>query len=181
MNREIELTFRAEDLKAIYYKNNQASYTKSPVVRVPCLAFAIGAVLIVCSWVYAAAIESFGPLILPLIFTTVSLFFYLSRASQIYKFRRDIQQLIDHWAQFDGFRLKVSDAGFALEVENRGSAQMEFIERWTSIQSVVIENDHIQLLGKEQFLFPAKAMQPEEFEFLRETINKKMLDGEKKS
>ncbi len=168
----IELTFRMEDFRNLYYSGDRKSIfhwrntQKSMLATGYFAAFSALAYLMAqnhAGWVFV--------FIIAILITAGSLVFFLLNTYKYYQWKGGVENYLKKQSQYPSQTLVLTNTTIELT-----SPEGTFIDKWESIKNVVIDKNHIMLKGNEpiQYLFPVQAMNISDYEQLKEFVGQRM-------
>ncbi len=169
----IELNFNRKDFEDIYFKNKQADIFFSPQVKKSFILFLFISFLLISSVAYSLITNENAWLIIVL-FLSLSLAFYnyFIRASPIYKWRKSVIEYLNKNSQINHHRLILTKNALIISQD-----QIETITKWTVFTKAIIDENHVSLVGTDNFLFPKSSMPAEDFEILSEIVRSRFKNG----
>ena len=171
--RSIELNFVRKDFEDIYFRDKQADIFFNPQIKNSFLLFLLVLLLFFSSIAYSLLTNDNAWLIIVL-FISLSLAFYnyFIRATLIFKWRKSVIEYLDKNAQIKHHRLTLTQNALIVSQD-----QIETITKWTVFTKAIIDENHVSLVGTDNFLFPKKSMHAEDFEILSEIVRSRFKNG----
>ncbi len=164
----IELTFRENDFKEIYYsKGKENIFVYAPTKKI---LFRLFCLLIFTAAIYFLSLKySIFSWLLFLCFLSIILLaiqFY-NYAPTYYSWKKEVDNYLKELSHKKNFKLIIKEHSF-----DYVAAEETIIEKWANISSSKIRNDYISMLSNsgERYLFPAKSMTKANYEKLIELI-----------
>lgn len=171
MDQRIVLNVRSKDLIDLYTRRGTLDPFRSPRTRLQRKLFLrvmlAVVVLVICSLVWMAAawlIVLAAILVLIAVVMIVHAFIPTMKARYaVYDWARKVEMSGE-------FVLHLQDQGFT--VHNAGS---EYITKWGAVERVEIHDDYVVIVTNDERICPRASMRPEDFDSLRDVLNKKVL------
>jgi hypothetical protein len=169
MRTEIELTFSRKDFEEIYFIDNQGNYILSRTTKTAFIILTISTLALISAILYAMIYNIYSFMFLACLFFIIALVNYITAFRILYKWKSQIFTFFNSAEKYKKNKLILSDNSFTLIQDDK-----ETIERWTNFSSVKISNQYINMLGKENCIFPSKSMTIEDYQKLREIVSEKI-------
>jgi len=167
----IDLTFRESDFKQIYYSNsNKNIFAFSSIKKI---SFRILLLAITSGIIYFFSID-FPILSWLLMIGIISIAISISQifipCSKYYSWKNSTDKYLKALSGVQYFKMILKENSFEYIQDNETK-----IEKWDNIRSSTIRDNYIWINSSsgDKYLFPAKAMNPQEFEKLKELIKEK--------
>ncbi len=168
----IELTFRENDFKEIYYRDNNKIFFVYPPAKKIVVRFliivAISIIIHFSSFIYPSINGLLYFCSLGLVICLIQL---IAEGFVYFSWKQKIQHYINELLNSSYFKLNLFQNSFEYVRDDE-----TVIEKWDNIKSAKIEDDYASLstIDNTDYLFPAKSMQPEEYEKLIIIIKEKL-------
>lgn len=169
MATEMTLNFSRKDFEAIYFKDHQADYFRSPTVKGTFIAWVISACLALASGIYGAVSDNYGLLIITSIALVMTTLTYLRACRVLYKWKAEISAWLDREEQYNDYRIIVSENSFILRQDDK-----ETMERWSNFSTATISDEYMLLAGSQNFIIPSSSLKPEDYAELRKVVSEKI-------
>lgn len=177
MQQPIRINVTAEEVKAVFFKDNAYDFFRSPPARqmwtrLAWVAGVAGALILAL-----LALPNTGPyigfVVAMLAGQTVMLIVTLR---SVYKHRRHVVLFAKSVAANCPADLRVTDLGFSFTFKGA-----ERIERWTNVVGATVAEDHISLQARDQYFFPKAGMPEESFVWLSKVVRERTYLGQEAS
>lgn len=163
-----------ENVKAFYYQNGNGSILTCKDTKKPIKNTIFYVLLFVFIFFFLKPSSNLGWIILAA-FTSIicvaQLIDTFIKCRQYIKWKRSVENILDKLQKYESQQLTLTDR--TIEISNSDETT---IEKWDTIQHTTIKSDSIFLRGNinTSYVFPAKSMEPEQFEELTTFIKEKM-------
>ena len=159
MDREIKLTFNRKYFEEIYFKDNQGSYYKSPVIKEAFKNLSVVSILFIGVIVYSFQNDAYAFLFIGVVFLLIVFDKYIHIYWDIKKWRKQIKKSLDVDANCKEYILILSKDYFILKLDNE-----ETFGEWKEMINVEVHDDYIWIeVPKGTQLFPKKSMSEDDF------------------
>jgi hypothetical protein len=173
-NLKIELSDGYENVKAFYYHNGNGSILTCKDTKKPILNTAFYFTLLFFMLIFLNPLSSVGMIILTTITSIISianLIATLIRCRRYINWKKSVEIILNKLKKYKTEELLLTDQ--TIEISNTDETT---IDKWDTIQHATIKPDSIFMKGSTNtsYVFPAKSMEPNQFEKLSIFIKEKM-------
>lgn len=162
----LELTFRRKDFEEIYFINKQENIFLSETIKQRFIIFFVFTLAFLISMSYSIYTNNlFGISAFTFILSAMSGVQYLHIASKILKWKRSISNHLKDLSKIKHFEIHLTATSISLLQDNA-----EVIVKWDSISKAKITENYIMLFAVEHYLYPKKAMEKKDYEYLKSVV-----------
>jgi hypothetical protein len=156
---EIQLTFRKEDFREIYFRKNNGHWLFNQTTKQSAI-FLMLSLLGLSLSIFIPNKQTFSLAITLLLFVILVIDFAL-KFNTYYKWRKHIEDFLDTQDKYEKYKLEISAQYLTLALDD-----VITIEKLDQIKLAEFNNQFISLTGSTTYLIPRKSMTDIEFENL---------------
>lgn len=171
---EIKLTKDIDNLRSIYYRNNDQKYFFGPKTKKQSLYMLIAIIVFPFFAIYTLSIDDSWFFILGSVFLSLLIYDYWRVAKPIIDWKKSVESFLKKTALVNDLRFKYNEEYF-VHIQD----QEELKQNWEIIEKAIINNEFIWLLSDTNVLLPKKSMRSSEFQTLSTLISEKVKNVEK--
>ncbi len=171
----IDLHFRPKDFREIYYSGGKASIFTYSGTRMYLLLTIAGA--LVSGLFYFLSLQSDSinfivPCVLSVIVTLICFMMLIVAMIRYCEWKRSVEVFIKRSGSYKLNKIILNEACIQIIQDKEQN-----IEKWESLNSVNVQDNFISITGSAtNYIFPAKSMQPVEFELLTTIIKERITN-----
>jgi hypothetical protein len=171
---EIKLTKDIEDLRAIYYRDNNQKYFFGPNTKRQSIYLVIALIAFPFFAVYALNLKDSWLFILGTVFLSLLIYDFWKVAKPIIDWKKSVETFLKRAEKTKDVRLKYNEACFIHIQDNE-----ELKQNWEVLEKAIINEKFIWLFSDINVLLPKNSMNEMEYHDLTELILKKVKNVEK--
>lgn len=172
---EIRLNNDIEDLRAIYYRDNNQKYFFGPNTKKQSIYLIIAIIAFPFFAVYALNLNESWLFILGSVFLSLLVYDYWKVAKPIIDWKKSVETFLKRAEKTKDLRLKYNEDYFIHIQDNE-----ELKQNWEVLEKAIINEKFIWLFSDTNVLLPKSSMNEMEYRDLTELISKKVKNVEKK-
>lgn len=172
---EIELKIDLEDLRSIYFRNNEHKYFFGPKTERQSIQLTVAVLIFPFFAVHALSSDDRWYFVLGCIFFSLIVYDFWSVAGPILKWKRLVLNFLKEVESVQQLKFMYNDVYF-VHLQDK----TELKQAWSVIDRAEITDRFIWLFSDRNILLPKNSMSQKEFELLSETVMKLVKNVEKK-
>jgi hypothetical protein len=172
---EIRLKKDIEDIRAIYYRDNNQKYFFGPNTKKQSVYMTIALVAFPFFAVYALNLKDSWLFILGSIFLSLLIYDYWRVAKPIIDWKKSVETFLKKAEKTKDLILKYNDEYF-IHIQD----DEELKQNWEILEKAIINERFIWLFSDTNVLLPKSSMNESEYKALSELISNKVKNVEKK-
>ena len=172
---EIRLNKDIEDLKAIYYSDNNHKYFFGPNTKKQSFYLTIAIITFPFFAIYVLNNKESWFFIIGSVFLSLLIYDYWKVAKPIIDWKNSVETFLKKVEKTKDIRLKYNEEFFIHIQDNE-----ELKQNWEVLQKAIITEKYIWLFSDTNLLLPKSSMNEIEYRNLTELVSKKVKNVEKK-
>lgn len=172
---EIKLNVDIEDLRAIYYRDNNQKYFFGPNTKRQSIYLIIAVIAFPFFTVYALNLDDSWLFIFGSVFLSLLVYDFWKVAKPIIDWKKSVEIFLKKAAKTKDLRLKYNEDYFIHIQDSK-----ELKQNWEVIEKAIITKKFIWLFSDANVLLPKSTMNEKEYRDLAEIITEKVKNVEKK-
>lgn len=171
---EIRLNKDIEDIRAIYYSDNNQKYFFGPNTKKQSIYMSIAIIIFPFFAFYALNLKDSWIFILGSVFLSLIIYDYWRVAKPIIEWKKSVEAFLKKAEKTEDLRFKYNDTFFIHIQDNE-----ELKQNWEVIEKATIHEKFIWLFSDTNMLLPKSSMSENEYHALSELISRKVKNVEK--
>ncbi len=173
---EIRLNKNIEDLRAIYYIDNNQKYFFGPNTKKQSIFLLIALITFPFFAVYALNLKDSSIFIIGSVFHSLFVYDFWKVAKPIIDWKKSVETFLKRVEKTKDLRLKYNE-DYILHIQDNEELKLN----WEVIEKAIISEKFIWLFSDSNVLLPKSSMNEMEYRDLAELISKKVKNVEKKN
>ncbi|MFY7942995.1 MAG: hypothetical protein ACOVNZ_00355 [Crocinitomicaceae bacterium] len=171
---EIQLDVNIDDLRNIYFKENQQKYFFGPKTKKQSLYLILALIMYPFFVFYALNLKDNWLIVFGTIFFSLLIYDYWRVAKPIYSWKKSVERFLHESSKIKYLRFAYNDTYFIHSDDHK-----ELKQNWELIEKATINDQLIWLYSDTDVLLPKKAMSSDEFQALSDLIFEKVKNVSK--
>lgn len=163
---EIKLNKDIEDLRAIYYRDNNQKYFFGPNTKKQSIYLTIAIIAFPFFAVYALNLNDSWFFILGSVFLSLLIYDYWKVAKPIIEWKKSVESFLKKAEKTKDLRLKYNEDFFVHIQDNE-----QLKQNWEVVDKAIINNRFIWLFSDTNILLPKNSMSESEYNTLKDVIS----------